>query len=267
MKRIKLYGLLAALVLTIPGCSRGNSEKPLDFSVKTGTADTRAGQTAGNPANLIPVAAPAAPYRNPAVISGAEQIITTTFTSRRYAPITVQAGIPVKWTITVEPGNLTGCNTAIVIPLLKIRQRLQVGETVVECTPTETGTIGYSCWMGMIRSAITVVDDLAAESAVSFQPALYRPGQAVLRTAAFEPRDDSTEEGDDFSGFCGSAGSCGADGFALGEPGFEDLEGDDPYLDDGYAWIPEDFDDQGDAFAQNGLGRRGCCNASASRRL
>ncbi|AEF84634.1 heavy metal transport/detoxification protein [Treponema primitia ZAS-2] len=264
MKRnIALYGLLMALVLILPGCSRGNSAKSLDFAVKTGVAvpSNRAGQTAGNPVNRIPVAAPAAPYRNPAVIDGAGQSIATTFTSRRYAPITVQAGIPVKWTIKVEPGNLTGCNNAIIIPKFKIRQRLQVGETVVEFTPTETGNIAYSCWMGMIRSVITVVDDLAAESSGSFQPALYRPGEAVLRTAALGPRGDSAleEDEDDFSGFGGSGGCCGAGGFAL--------EGDDPYLDqdDGYAWNQDDFDDPGDALAQNGFGG-GCCGGG-SRRL
>lgn len=245
MKRnITLYGLLVALVLTLPGCGRDNSAKSLDFSVKTGAVSgNRVVQTAENPVNRIPVAAPAAPYRNPAVISGAEQIIDTTFTSRRYAPITVQAGIPVKWTIKVEPGNLTGCNNAILIPKFKIRQRLQVGETVVEFTPTETGTISYSCWMGMIRSVITVVDDLAAaESGGSLQPALYRPGQAVLRTAAFE------EDEDDFSDFSGPGGCCGARGVA----GFDGLEEDDSYP------------DQDDEF-----GRRGCCGggSSGSRRL
>jgi plastocyanin domain-containing protein len=77
----------------------------------------------------------------------------------------VQAGIPVRWTITVPPGNLNGCNGAMVARGLNIRQRLQVGETVVEFTPTETGTLPYSCWMGMIRSVITVVEDLYSGAA------------------------------------------------------------------------------------------------------
>jgi plastocyanin domain-containing protein len=107
------------------------------------------------------VAVATSPYRNPAVVNGDVQTVATEFSSRRYAPITVQAGIPVRWTITVAPGNLNGCNGALMIPKLNIRQPLAVGETVVEFTPTETGNLAYSCWMGMIRSVITVVDDLA----------------------------------------------------------------------------------------------------------
>ena len=36
------------------------------------------------------------------------------------------------------------------------------GDTVIEFTPTSSGTFPFSCWMGMIRSKITVVDDLNA---------------------------------------------------------------------------------------------------------
>jgi len=32
------------------------------------------------------------------------------------------------------------------------------GDNIIEFTPTETGTIPYSCWMGMIKSNITIVD-------------------------------------------------------------------------------------------------------------
>lgn len=39
-------------------------------------------------------------------------------------------------------------------------KKLQPGDNVIEFTPTETGTFAYSCWMGMIRSRITVVEDI-----------------------------------------------------------------------------------------------------------
>jgi plastocyanin domain-containing protein len=35
------------------------------------------------------------------------------------------------------------------------------GENIIEFTPEKTGTIPYSCWMGMIGSSIEVVDDLS----------------------------------------------------------------------------------------------------------
>jgi len=41
-----------------------------------------------------------------------------------------------------------------------VKQKLVVGENVITFTPTKAGTFGYSCWMGMIRSNITVVDDV-----------------------------------------------------------------------------------------------------------
>jgi hypothetical protein len=145
-------GLLAALVFVLPGC-KAKTRDTVRFDPVNGN---------GSPAARIPVTATAGPYRNPAVVQGGEQTISTTFSSRRYVPITVQAGIPVKWTISMEPGSLNGCNGAMVIRKFGIRKRLQVGDTVVEFTPTETGNIDYSCWMGMIRSTITVVKDLSA---------------------------------------------------------------------------------------------------------
>jgi len=51
---------------------------------------------------------------------------------------------------------LNGCNNEIIIPDYKIRQKLELGENIIEFTPTNTGTITYTCWMGMISSNITV---------------------------------------------------------------------------------------------------------------
>lgn len=88
------------------------------------------------------------------------QKITTSFTSGGYARITVQKGIPVRWTIRVTDRDLNGCNNPIVIPRYNLRLKLVPGDNIVEFTPEDTGTIPYSCWMGMIRSTITVVEDV-----------------------------------------------------------------------------------------------------------
>ena len=40
----------------------------------------------------------------------------------------------------------------------KMAYAFQPGENVIEFTPGETGTISYTCWMGMIRGTITVTD-------------------------------------------------------------------------------------------------------------
>lgn len=89
------------------------------------------------------------------------QNVTTQLTGGRYEPITVQAGIPVKWTIQAAAGTINGCNNRLVIPAYQIEKQLEVGDNVIEFTPTQSGIIPYSCWMGMIRSQITVEEAAA----------------------------------------------------------------------------------------------------------
>jgi plastocyanin domain-containing protein len=35
-----------------------------------------------------------------------------------------------------------------------------VGENIIEFTPSEIGEIPFTCWMGMIKSKITVIEDI-----------------------------------------------------------------------------------------------------------
>jgi len=86
------------------------------------------------------------------------QIAEINVGSRSYGEIVVQAGIPVRFNLKVAPGILNGCNNAIVIPSLGIEKPLAVGDNFIEFIPTTAGVIPYSCWMGMIRSRITVVE-------------------------------------------------------------------------------------------------------------
>lgn len=97
---------------------------------------------------------------NVATIKDGVQIVTTKLQPGRYEPIVVQKGIPVKWTIKAQKGDINGCNNEIIIPKFNQGKKLVVGDNVIEFIPTESGTFGYSCWMGMIKSRITVVDDL-----------------------------------------------------------------------------------------------------------
>lgn len=103
-------------------------------------------------------AAQDAPEQGLAVAGSAEPVqeVRTRLSPGYYEPITVEAGVPVRWTIVAGPGSLNGCNEAIVIPAYGIQRGLQYGENVIEFTPTEPGKVPFSCWMGMIRSAITV---------------------------------------------------------------------------------------------------------------
>lgn len=102
------------------------------------------------------------------------QYITTNLDNGRYKPITVQKGIPVKWTIEAGQRDINGCNNAINIPEYGIRGfELKSGENIIEFTPDKSGTFVYTCWMGMIRSKITVVDDLSKVSQVDDNEYVY----------------------------------------------------------------------------------------------
>jgi sulfite exporter TauE/SafE len=96
-----------------------------------------------------------------AIVHGVDQTVVTTIQSNKFSPIIVQKGRPVLWTIKVNPKNLNGCNNAMIIPKYNLKKSLVVGDNLVCFTPKEEGVIAYTCWMGMIKSKITVVADIA----------------------------------------------------------------------------------------------------------
>lgn len=75
-----------------------------------------------------------------------------------YVPnkFTIRKGLPVKWIITSE--NSYSCATSLVSQQLGIRQGLQPGENIINFDPTQTGTIRFSCSMGMYRGTFNVID-------------------------------------------------------------------------------------------------------------
>lgn len=103
---------------------------------------------------------------NIAKVEGNVQLVTTKMKGNVYEPITVQAGIPVKWTITADAEELNGCNNPVTIPKYDIQEKLVPGENVIEFTPTEGGDIVYTCWMGMISGTIHVVSDVENQQSV-----------------------------------------------------------------------------------------------------
>ncbi|WP_461247997.1 urease accessory protein UreH domain-containing protein [Treponema sp. R6D11] len=97
------------------------------------------------------------------VIENGVQVVKSTLRSNRYPAITVQQGIPVRWIINAPPGSITGCNYAAIFNEYGFEYTFQQGENVIEFTPTKAGRFRYSCWMGMIRSTITVVAEAKKE--------------------------------------------------------------------------------------------------------
>jgi sulfite exporter TauE/SafE/copper chaperone CopZ len=85
------------------------------------------------------------------------QVVKSILRPNLYPAITVQQGIPVRWIISAPPGSINGCNYTAIFNEYGIKYVFQQGENVIEFTPAKTGKFRYSCWMGMIRSTITVV--------------------------------------------------------------------------------------------------------------
>ena len=75
----------------------------------------------------------------------------------------LKKGVPVKWIINAK--ELNGCNNAIQVPKLGLKFDIKQGEQTIEFTPTETGTISWSCWMGMIPGVFIVQDEVDGSSA------------------------------------------------------------------------------------------------------
>jgi uncharacterized protein len=75
----------------------------------------------------------------------------------------LKKGVPVKWII--EGKEINGCNNAIQVPKLGLKFDIKKGEQIIEFTPTETGTISWSCWMGMIPGVFIVKDEVDGNSA------------------------------------------------------------------------------------------------------
>jgi len=90
-----------------------------------------------------------------------EQTIHMDVIKSGFAPnkFTLRKGVPVKWVINGK--ELNSCNNAIVVPQYGLDIKLQPGEQIIEFTPTETGVIPWSCWMGMMPGTFIVVEDQA----------------------------------------------------------------------------------------------------------
>ena len=93
-------------------------------------------------------------------IKDGKQIVRSDLSGRTYHPISVQKGIPVQWIIDARKQDITGCNQVLTVPDYNIEKKLFPGENIIEFTPTKSGKIGYTCWMGMISSTIDVVEDV-----------------------------------------------------------------------------------------------------------
>jgi sulfite exporter TauE/SafE/copper chaperone CopZ len=110
-----------------------------------------------------------------AVQKDAYQDIYMTVDSRGFTPstFTLKKGIPVRWHINgVE---LNSCNNAIQVPAYNLQFDVRPGQQVIEFTPSQVGTIRWSCWMGMIQGSFIVTDTGTASQEQIQQTAAAAP--------------------------------------------------------------------------------------------
>lgn len=128
------------------------------------------------------------------------QEIRMTQSAFGYSPklLTVKKGVKVRWIINST--SQFSCASSIVVPSLGISKSLEVGENIIEFTPTETGEVPFSCSMGMYRGKFVVIDSDSADANSGSNPS---DGYRVVGSIT-----DSTN--------IRGAGGCGAGGGGCG---------------------------------------------------
>jgi sulfite exporter TauE/SafE/copper chaperone CopZ/plastocyanin domain-containing protein len=141
--------LVTVMGLSMFGYGLNLSGVNIDFAGRAFAAPNQAGFRYGGGETGTAVFQP--------VIENGVQVVNSTLSGGRYPAITVVQGIPVRWTITAPAGSINGCNNRMIVREYGIEHRFVQGENVIQFMPERTGRFQYSCWMGMIRSYITVV--------------------------------------------------------------------------------------------------------------
>lgn len=95
---------------------------------------------------------------NVKLVNGVQEVRMTQDSSG-YSPnkFTIKKGTPVRWIVTSK--DVYTCAASIVSQQLGIRKGLQLGENIFEFTPSQTGTIRFSCTMGMYTGSFEVIDE------------------------------------------------------------------------------------------------------------
>ena len=93
------------------------------------------------------------------------QVIRMNVTAYGWQPdkFVLKKGVPVKWIIDGQ--QITSCNSAIQVPRYNLKFDIKKGLQTITFTPTESGTVPWSCWMGMIPGTFIVKDDVVTVSA------------------------------------------------------------------------------------------------------
>jgi sulfite exporter TauE/SafE/copper chaperone CopZ len=156
-------GLLALAGLPVlvpsrmkPGLLRLVGVIVLGFALLNGSAGLRLAGIQLSLPGVEPVAAAAPPAGITAPDGG--QVLTTYQDGGGYSPgnVSIYAGTRTHW---IVKSSTTGtCAASLVVPSLGLQVRLHVGDNTIELPAMASGTLDYSCAMGMYGGQITIVD-------------------------------------------------------------------------------------------------------------
>jgi sulfite exporter TauE/SafE/copper chaperone CopZ len=162
-KILKASGVIV-IVLGILMVNRGlaltGSGYDLNSIVQSVSADDITGNMIGSAESNVPL------------LNGGYQEIRMKVDRYGWEPdkFVLKKDVPVRWIIDGE--EINGCNNAIQAPKLGLNFNIKQGEQVIEFTPTEEGTIPWSCWMGMIPGTFIVKEDIDIEDTAAVKQEL-----------------------------------------------------------------------------------------------
>ncbi len=162
-------GMISGKIQVVDDLSALTSSPPQNSQ----SAQAAANISAGNSSNAQAGGYPAA------TITDGVQTVEATLGASGYPTVVVQKGIPVEYNLKADSRNINGCNGTVLIPDFNIEQALKTGDNIFKFTPTQSGAITYTCWMGMISGQIIVVDDLSNATSEDINSALQNSSGAL----------------------------------------------------------------------------------------
>lgn len=155
-KRILKVSAIVVMILGVIMLSRGATLSGVGFNLNTVSAA------------LIP----ASSGQDTINITSNLQKISMDVDASGWTPNTfvLKKGVPAEWDINVK--QLTSCNKEIIVQAYNLDIKLKPGLNVVNFTPTQEGTVSWSCWMGMIPGTFVVKENIDLNSTQQVQAAL-----------------------------------------------------------------------------------------------
>jgi len=147
-KRILKISAVIVLILGVIMLNRGLTlaGSPVNFdSIKTGIVGGITGNAVAGDSGSV--------TQNNGI-----QEVNMEVTSSGYGPnsFVIKQGVPVKWNVNVP--QLFSCSNELIMNDYGIDFHLKQGMNVINFTPTKTGTIQFTCGMGMLHGSFVVTD-------------------------------------------------------------------------------------------------------------